>query len=458
MLFSGQEIGEILDDLKDADNRWLLLGLVLTFCFVAGESCIIHYMLKVCKQKVSFLSCLKYSFIGFFFSYITPSSSGGQPAQMYYMKKDGVKIGFSTLIMLLVTIAYKSVLVLLGLVLLIFNFDAVSMYGDRLGWLLALGFVLNVAFISGLAFLVARPDWARRAGITILNKLTDWKIVKEKDHGKALDKLQKALYDVVYDSPRRFMIDDDVLQKASLATMESAYRRLFADAAGARLVVVGDFDVDEILPLVRKYAGSIPMSKKASQAAYRNDGISTANREMDFKAQMSTPMVTVLQVYNVLKPYNVADEVACDALSYILDMLYTETLREDEGGTYGASSASEVSNKPDERHMMQVVFQTNVESADKLRELAKAGFRSIAENGPTADQFDKTVKNLQKTIPENRQKNAYWSSILLQNARYGYDYDKDYEAAVNALTPEKVKAAAQEFLNGNFIELVMRPE
>ena len=271
-------------------------------------------------------------------------------------------------------------------------------------------------------------------------------------------KLQKALYDVVYDSPRRFMIDDDVLQKASLATMESAYKRLFADAAGARLVVVGDFDVDEILPLVRKYAGSIPMSKKASQAAYRNDGISTANREMDFKAQMSTPMVTVLQVYNVLKPYNVADEVACDALSYILDMLYTETLREDEGGTYGASSAAEVSNKPDERHMMQVVFQTNVESADKLRELAKAGFRSIAENGPSADQFDKTVKNLQKTIPENRQKNAYWSSILLQNARYGYDYDKDYEAAVNALTPEKVKAAAQEFLNGNFIELVMRPE
>nr|WP_295151848.1 lysylphosphatidylglycerol synthase transmembrane domain-containing protein [uncultured Ruminococcus sp.] len=191
MLFSGQEISEILDDLKDADNRWLLGGLVLTFCFVAGESCIIHYMLKVCKQKVSFLSCLKYSFIGFFFSYITPSSSGGQPAQMYYMKKDGVKIGFSTLIMLLVTIAYKSVLVLLGLVLLIFNFDAVSMYGDRLGWLLALGFVLNVAFISGLAFLVARPDWARRAGITILNKLTDWKIVKEKNHDKALDKISR---------------------------------------------------------------------------------------------------------------------------------------------------------------------------------------------------------------------------------------------------------------------------
>ena len=107
---------------------------------------------------------------------------------------------------------------------------------------------------------------------------------------------------------------------------------------------------------------------------------------------------------------------------------------------------------------MQVVFQTNVESADKLRDLAKKGFSNLAQNGPTADQFDKTVKNLQKNIPENRQHNSYWNSVLNRAIRYGIDYDKEYEAAVNALTPEKVKAAAQEFLDGNFVELVMRPE
>lgn len=192
LLFSGQELSEIIEDLRDADGRWLALGLVLVFCFVAGESCIIRYMLRVCKQKISFASCLKYSFIGFFFSYITPSSSGGQPAQMYYMKKDGVKIGFSTLIMLLVTIAYKSVLVILGSLLMVFNFNAVRTYGDRLGWLLALGFVLNCAFITGLVLIVVRPLWAKRAGIAILNKLTDWRLIKEKNHEKWLDKINRV--------------------------------------------------------------------------------------------------------------------------------------------------------------------------------------------------------------------------------------------------------------------------
>ena len=271
-------------------------------------------------------------------------------------------------------------------------------------------------------------------------------------------KLNKAYYDYAYDSPRRFMIDETVLEKASLAQMESTYKRLFSDIAGANLVVVGDFEVNEILPLICKYAGSLPMGKKATKSEYRGDGFSTANRIYDFKAQMATPMVTVIQNYNVLKPYSVADEVACDALSYILDMLYTETLREDEGGTYGASSSADVSGKPDERHIMQVAFQTNVESADKLRDLAKSGFKGLAENGPTADQFDKTVKNLQKTIPENRQRNNYWNSVIRQYIRFGIDFDKDYEAAVNALTPAQIQAAAQEYLNGNLVEIVMRPE
>jgi zinc protease len=271
-------------------------------------------------------------------------------------------------------------------------------------------------------------------------------------------KLNKAMLDYLYDSPRRFMISPESFAKADLATLENGYKRLFNDAAGASLMIVGDFDPAEVTALVSKYAGSLPKGKKAPVATYRGDGITSANREFDFKAQMATPMVTVLQVYNANKPYSVEADASMDALSYILDMIYTETLREDEGGTYGASSSAGVSNKPDEHHTMQVVFQTNVESADKLRQLAKSAFEDLAKNGPDPEKFDKTVKNLQKNIPEDRQRNAYWSSMLSQSILYGIDYDKEYEAAVNALTPEKVRAAAQELLDGNFVEIVMRPE
>ena len=262
----------------------------------------------------------------------------------------------------------------------------------------------------------------------------------------------------VYDSPRRFTLTPETAAKGSLATLERVYRQLYSGADGARLVIVGDFDADSILPMICKYFGSIPKGKKASKAAYRGDGVSTANRLVDVKIPMSASKVYVNQLYNQVAPFSVEAEAAFSALRYIMHMIYTDTLREDEGGTYGASVDYGVSQVPDARHNFEVSFETNPDSADKLRDLAKSGLKEIATNGPTAEQFDKAVMNLKKRIPESRQRNNYWSSEILYNSRYGIDYDKEFEAAVEALTAEKVQAAAQEMLDGNLIEIVVRPE
>ena len=126
VIFKEQELTEIIRDIRMANPMWIAVGAVAALLFVSGESVIIHYMLRVLNQKISFWKCLKYSFIGFFFCYITPSSTGGQPVQMYHMKKDKINIGYSTLIMLLITIAYKSVLILMGIGFLAFNYDVVA--------------------------------------------------------------------------------------------------------------------------------------------------------------------------------------------------------------------------------------------------------------------------------------------------------------------------------------------
>ena len=272
-------------------------------------------------------------------------------------------------------------------------------------------------------------------------------------------KLQEHLYASLYDSPRRFMISEDVIRKAGLDTIEKVYREMFAGLNGATIVVVGDFDKDEMLPMIQKYVGSIGKGGKAPDWTYRGDGFVTKNVTDDFKARMQTPMVTVGQFYTMRKNYSVEDEVANEALSYILGMIYTTTLREEEGGTYGASTDGQVSNRPKETQIVQVVFQTNVDQADKLRDLAVKGMKTIAEEGPDAEDFDKTVNNLKKKIPESKLRTAYWLGAIGKFEKFGYDYDATYEAAVDALTPEKIKAYAAELLeNGNFIELVMRPE
>ena len=270
--------------------------------------------------------------------------------------------------------------------------------------------------------------------------------------------LTKAISETAYDSPRRFQLTPEVLEKSNLATLESVYKKLFADAAGLEMVVVGDFNADEIIPMISKYIGSIPKGKKAPKASYRGDGITTADKVKDFRVQMQNPMVTVLQVYNKVTPYTVEDEASVDALGYVMQDFCTMSLREEVGGTYSPSAAANSMKGFDQRHILQVVFLSNDDVTDLLRGMTKDALKNFAANGPDAAVYDKAVKNLQKRIPEQRERNDYWSQMIFNHIWYGIDYDKEYEAAVNALTPEKVQAAAQQLLSGNTIEIVMRPE
>ena len=272
-------------------------------------------------------------------------------------------------------------------------------------------------------------------------------------------KLQQGLYQTAYDSPRRIFINDEVLAKANLKTLEKNYRKLFKSANGAVVTVVGDFEKDEILPLIQKYIGSIKKSGKPANWSYRGDGLVLKDAVNDFTAKMEAPKVTVVQCYNADKAYTVSSDVAFEALAYVLNMVYTASLREEEGGTYGASASAQCSNAPYETHFLQVAFETNEQQADRLRELAVAGLKRVATDGPDEEEYTKTINYLKKNIPESRIVNSYWVSSIKKNILYGFDYDKEYEIAVKSLTPERIKAAAAELVNeGHFIEVIMRPE
>ena len=271
--------------------------------------------------------------------------------------------------------------------------------------------------------------------------------------------LQQHLLPAIFNSPRRFVLDEEVLAKAKLATLEKVYTQLFKDVAGATCVMVGDFNPDEMVPMLQLYLGSLPGGRKATDWKYMGDDIRSGAVTDDFTTVMETPKVTVVQVYSLEEPWTLKEEVTFDALSGILDQVYTETLREEEGGTYGASSMASCSNAPHAQAALQVVFETNPDSADKLIAMAKDGLAKIAQNGPEAEKFERTVKNLEKKIPEDRIANWYWVEQLMQANNYGVDYDGNIEAVVKSLTPEDIKALAGRLLSsGNFIEVVMRPQ
>ena len=272
-------------------------------------------------------------------------------------------------------------------------------------------------------------------------------------------KLQEQMYKTIYgNNPRKQMLSMQTLEKAQLATVEKNFRKLFADAAGATLIVVGDVNPEALKPLVEKYVGSLPKGKKALKWVNPHEDMVSGQVENVFQVDMQTPKSTVLQVWNAKMDYTAQKEVALDAISYILDMRYTESLREEEGGTYGASAVCRIHRIPEGKALIQVYFDCKPELCDKLRQLAVQGIKDMAQNGPTEEEVNMAKLNLQKNLPEDRQRNNYWRNAILDFVQYQQNIDADTEAAISSLSKENIQATLQEIVAaGNFIDLVMKP-
>ena len=272
---------------------------------------------------------------------------------------------------------------------------------------------------------------------------------------------QNAMNKILYgNNPRVVELNEETLANADLATIERVYRELFKDAAGATLRIVGNVDPETIKPMIEKYIGSIAKGKKASKVNKANN-ISIAKGIIDENVAipMETPKSTVLQVYTAYMPIDTTTEVSLEIAKYVLDMIYTKTIREEEGGTYGVGVAMVGQRTPQERVIIQASFDTNPEQAPKLCELAIKGLKELAENGPDEEKFNMAIENFKKNIPESRISNSYWMSNLSQYYDYGIDYDKEYEEAVNSVTPADVKAVLQAVLaQNNFIEITSAPK
>ena len=176
-----QSLYQIFDIMKDADNRWLYLAVGLVLIFVCSESVIIKYLMKLLKQGISLLHCIKYSFIGFFFSCITPSATGGQPMQIYYMQRDGLDISVSTLVLLIVTVGYKAVLVLIGGVMFLFKGDFILDHLGNVKYIFIYGIVVNLIFITFLVIIIFKESLAKIIICKLTSLLKKIHIVKNKE-------------------------------------------------------------------------------------------------------------------------------------------------------------------------------------------------------------------------------------------------------------------------------------
>ena len=137
---------EILYCLISVKKRLIVVALLLIIIYWLLRALALYIVVKKYNKRIKYKKMLHQIVITQFFNGITPFASGGEPMQVYMLKKSGIKVAQATNIIVQEFIMYQIALIFIGLIVVIINaiFDVVSVDPVLFNFIL-LGFIINIA-------------------------------------------------------------------------------------------------------------------------------------------------------------------------------------------------------------------------------------------------------------------------------------------------------------------------
>ncbi|MFN8178807.1 MAG: insulinase family protein [bacterium] len=214
------------------------------------------------------------------------------------------------------------------------------------------------------------------------------------------------------DHPRSRPMTVERLREIDLDKALSFYRRCFANPADFAFFFVGNVNVDAVIPEIERTIGSIPASKAApTMWVDRKVLFPTKSVRETVRAGREPRATTSL----TLRSYDGTDpnewhrvRTACS----ILDRRLRESLRENEGATYGVGVGYVCSLIGPARGRVGIRYGSDPSQAASLAEQVQAAIRDLRGSGPKADEV-KTEKELQtRELQTSLEDNGFWLGNL----------------------------------------------
>ena len=120
LIFKDQDLGKIFDIADNANPWWILGGFALMIGYFLIQSWNVKSILGSLGEKISLKKMFKFTLIEFFFCAMTPSASGGQPLEIYYMSKEGISASKATLAIFVQLCGYQISVMSLGIISVLF--------------------------------------------------------------------------------------------------------------------------------------------------------------------------------------------------------------------------------------------------------------------------------------------------------------------------------------------------
>jgi len=178
-----------------------------------------------------------------------------------------------------------------------------------------------------------------------------------------------------------------------------------------------------------------------------------------FNKKMATPLANVSIYYAADVPFTPENDLTLDFLTRTLKIAYTDSVREEKGGTYGVSVDFSLDKDDHPDAMVRISYNADPSRYEELNPIIYEQLQHIANHGPAASSMQKIKEYLVKQYQQAAITNDYWSYIIWHELDDDADFDRDYCKLVEGMTAEQVQQMARRLLDAKRrIEITMLSE
>jgi zinc protease len=234
----------------------------------------------------------------------------------------------------------------------------------------------------------------------------------------------------------------------------------FKDAGDFDFVFIGNIDIPAMKPLIEKYIGSIPDDPRKEFWVDHNIWPKKEHFVKKIYVEMKDPKAMTNVYFFGEIPCTPENVEYINAIRYILNMRYDESIREKESGTYGVGVSASLTSRPVNNFSVSMNFTCDPARADYLRGLILEELNNMKKNGVTDTEVNMTRENFLKSDAERMKNNAYIMDRVvnfINNGVYTPLPENSTDIYKN-LDGKKIQEMANKVFRDNYFEFVMMPK
>lgn len=238
------------------------------------------------------------------------------------------------------------------------------------------------------------------------------------------------------------------------------YRERFANAGDFTFVFVGTLSPDSLKPLVEKYIAALPGTN--TKETSRDVGVRPPKGIVEKVVRRGVePKSATEIIFTGPVEYTLPNRLGLSLLAEVLDIRLRDVLREELGGTYGASVSSSVTREPTPQYAVNISFGADPQRLEALTKTVFEQIEKIKREPPTADELAKVKETQKREWETSIKRNAYWVAQIAARDRAGESIADvlTFPQRLETATPAMIQSAAQRFLRtDNYVRVSLYPE